>query len=143
MIREQSIPVQTREVYPVITNVNPAVDQINEWLSRPFELHLWFNNSVITRTVAPRERMGWMQTSVEELGLVASMNADAIGHFLAEVALELGPNADLRCEEAAGLVHSAMLRGDHSAWLVVPRKQMSYTVEAGDSFDRLADRFGI
>ena len=143
MIREQSIPVHARQVYPVVADSNPAVDQINEWLTRPFTLQLWFDNNLVTRLVAPRERMSWMQASVEPNGLSANMNADAIGKFLSEVALELGPNADLRTDEAAGLVRAAMLRGDQSVWLVVPRQQIRYTVEAGDTFDRLADRFGI
>ena len=143
MIREHTSSVRTRQVYPVIIDSNPAVDQIKEWLARPFTLNLWFDNHLTPRKVASRERMSWMQTSMETRGLVAHLNVDAISKFLAEVALELGPHADLRKEEAAAMVRAAMLRGDQSVWLAVPRRQFRYKVEAGDTFDALADRFGI
>jgi hypothetical protein len=143
MIREHTSSVRSRQVYPVIIDSNPAVDQIKEWLARPFTLNLWYDNHLISRRVASRERMSWMQTSMETRGLVAHLNPDAISKFLAEVALELGPYADMRKEEAAAVVRAAMLRGDQSVWLVVPRKQFRYKVEAGDTFEALADRFGI
>lgn len=143
MIREHTSSVRNRQVYPVIIDSNPAVDQIKEWLARPFMLNLWFDNHLTPRVVASRERMSWMQTSMETRGLVAHLNVDAISKFLAEVALELGPYADFRKEEAAAMVRAAMLRGDQAVWLAVPRRQFRYKVEAGDTFDALADRFGI
>jgi lipoprotein-anchoring transpeptidase ErfK/SrfK len=143
MIREEPIPIETHPVIPAIVDVNPAVDQINEWLTRPFVLNVWCHGALTSRSVLPRERMSWMQTTVETRGLVAHLNADGIGKFLTEVNLELGPDADLQVNEAAGLVRSALMRGDQSVWLMAPRKQVVHTVAAGDSFDRLSDQYGI
>lgn len=143
MIREESIPVKTRKVFPVVVDPNPAVEQINQWLSRQFTLNLWWNDGVTPRAVLPRERMAWMQTAVEPRGLVAQLSQEGIRHFLAEVNLELGPAADIRLDEAAGLIRAAMLRGDPSVWLVAPRKQLVHVVEPGDTFDALSDRYGI
>jgi lipoprotein-anchoring transpeptidase ErfK/SrfK len=143
MIREQTSSSRSRQVYPVISDSNPAVDQINEWLTRPFTLNLWFNNHLMSRVVASRERMSWMKTTVEMRGLVAHLNVEAIGKFLTEVVLELGPNAELRREESAAVVRAAMLRGDQSVWLAVPRRQLRYPVQAADTFESLADVFGI
>jgi lipoprotein-anchoring transpeptidase ErfK/SrfK len=49
----------------------------------------------------------------------------------------------MQVDEAAGLVRSALARGDQSVWLTAPRKRVMHTVVPGDSFDRLSDQYGI
>jgi lipoprotein-anchoring transpeptidase ErfK/SrfK len=143
VIGEEPVVVKTRQVFPLANEANAAVNQINQWMNRPFSLNVWRNGSAVNRAVLPRERMPWMLTSEEPRGLVAGLNLEGVRRYLKEVNLALGSDAEIRLDEAAGQVAAALQRGDDSVWLVAPRAQVRHTIESGDTFDALSDRYGI
>jgi LysM repeat protein len=126
-----------------IVDSNPAVEQINAWLLKPFTVRLWYDGALIERPVLPRERMRWMRTTVEMRGLVAHLSTEGIARTLAEVNLSLGPLADMRVAEAAQQVRAALLRNEHAAWLVIPRKQLTHVAQPNQTWTQISQHYGI
>jgi lipoprotein-anchoring transpeptidase ErfK/SrfK len=140
---EKPVPVRTRAVPAALTDVSETMNQLNAWLTRPFALQMWWDNHVITRTVTAQERVPWLRVTRQGDRFTAHLSAQGIRDFLARAKSELGPDAAMPIIEVAGRVQAAFARGDAALWFVVPREQIAYTVQRGDTFDALGDRFGI
>jgi L,D-transpeptidase catalytic domain/Putative peptidoglycan binding domain/LysM domain len=143
ILKDQPVPVHVRVMTPTIGTADAAAQQLNAWLGSPFALSMWWNNALITRTVTPVERTGWVQATTQADRIVASLNPQGIHATLAQINAELGPEADMRLDEATAMVQNAMNEGAHSVWFVVPHSEIRYVVKRGDTFDSVGDHFGI
>lgn len=143
LLAEQPVPVRTRPVPAALSDVTGAVNQLNAWFTQPFVLQMWWDNQLITRTVSAQERLPWVQATRQDDAIVTGLNPQGFRDFLAQVNMELGPDAEMRVDEAAAMMQLAYERGAGSVWFVVPRKQIQYSVQPGDTFDALGDHYGI
>ena len=140
---QQPVPVITREIAPALSDVSGAVNQLNDWMQRPFSYRLWWDGGWITRTVSPQERMNWVRAELAAGRWSAQWNADGVREYLAGVKQSLGEVAELRLDEAVSMTWTAFQRREPGVWLIVPHAEHRYVIEPDDTFDALGDRFGI
>jgi hypothetical protein len=144
-LKEQPVTVVLKPVTPVLSDTSATVNQLNDWLGRPLALRMWWHNAFYTRTIAPAERMAWVQVvrSADGGSFVAHLNPAGIQATLAQVNTELGPDAGMRAEEAAGMVQAALESGSQEVWFVVPRRELVHIVKSSDTFESVGDEYGI
>ncbi len=144
---QQPVSVITREVAPAISDVSGAVNQLNDWLRRPFDLHVWWAGGWITRTVTPQERVGWVRAELDSGRWVARWDPAGVRSFLAGLPAELPDGAEaraeLRLDEAAEMVRVAFQRREPGLWLIALHGEHRHIIEPGDTFESLGDRFGV
>ena len=143
LLKEQPITVQTRPIAPVDNGAEAAVTQLNAWLQRPLTLTMWWANSMVTRTITPAERTGWVSVLAVGDRLTPSLNTKAIRATLEQVNAELGPDAAMRLDEATSMVQRAVEHGDSLVWFVAPHGEIRYTIKRGDTYESLGDAYGI
>jgi lipoprotein-anchoring transpeptidase ErfK/SrfK len=142
-LRNLPIPVRSRPIRAALTDVSPAVTQLNDWFNRPFALELWWDNALITRTVTAQDRAGWLRVERTGNDFTTQLIITGVHDFLGRVNAELSPEAAMRLDEATALTFYAFNRGDPSVWLVVPHAEFAYTIQRGDTYEGLGDHFGI
>lgn len=144
---QQPVPVITREIAPAINDVSGAVNQLNDWLQRPFNIHLWWMGDWITRTVAPQERVTWVRVERDSGQWAARWDAEGVRAFVAGLPAELPGGAEaraqVRVDEAADMIRVAFQRREPGLWLIALHGEHRHIIEPGDTFESLGDRFGI
>lgn len=143
----QAVPVITREIVPAIADVSGAVNQLNDWLQRPFDLHLWWAGGWITRPVTPQERVSWARAELDAGQWVARWDKDGVRAFVAGLPAELPggaeAGAEVRIDEAAEMIQVAFQRREPGLWLIALHGEHRHIIQPGDTFESLGDRFGI
>ncbi|MCL4505651.1 MAG: peptidoglycan binding domain-containing protein [Chloroflexi bacterium] len=145
LLSEQPVEVRTHPIPPAVHDsaAGAAAAQLNIWLQRPFALTMWWDNRMVTRAIAPVERMGWVQHRRMGDGIATALNAEGIRASLAAINAKLGPTAAMRLDEATGMTLSALQRGMAQVWFVVPHGDIPYVIQRGDTFESVGDRYGI
>jgi hypothetical protein len=142
-LKEQPVNVSLKPLKPVLSDTSATVRQLNDWLSRPLTLQLWWNNAFITRTISPAERTTWVQVERKADTYAAHLLPQAIRATLTQVNAELGQDAAMRLDEATGMVQAALQQGRSLVWFVVPRRELLHVVKPGDTFENVGDAYGI
>jgi LysM repeat protein len=143
MLQGEPVPMQVRPVAPALNDVNAPLAQLNTWLGQPLVLQMWWQNVIITRTVSASERSAWVQVQQQSGQVNVQVRDEGIRDFISRLNAEISPDADLRIDEVTGMVRHALLSGESNVWFVAPHKQLTYMLKRGDTFDSLADTFGI
>jgi hypothetical protein len=143
LLKEQPVAVQTRPIAPADNGAQVASTQLNAWLQHPLTLTMWWASRMITRTITPVERTGWVALRNTGDRLSPTLNVLGMRDTLARVNAELGPDAAMRLDEATGMVQRAVEHGNSQVWFMVPHGEIRYTIKRGDTYESIGDTFSI
>ncbi|MCS7061620.1 MAG: L,D-transpeptidase family protein [Anaerolineae bacterium] len=143
VLTQQPALVITRPISPTIVEVSSAVDQLNDWLQRPFTIYIWWQGQWVARPVTPQERVNWVRAQIDAGRWTAHWHALGVREFVTALPAELGEHAELRADEAAAMLRVAFERREPALWVVALHREHRYIIQRGDTFESLQDRYGI